>query len=236
MTHGHLMFQLENVAYWVPGEGHAAALVDDVMYVFGGRCGWQGSRPYSLFRFDTVRVPEYGTGSEWKVWARNGCCSQSSIASAVSPMNNTSISQRAISPQQQRSMSPTTNAGQRAVSPTTTAESERASSPSSRNVIKPPKGAVTALGAGGVAMTASAGSPPLGWSTREGGSGPPRREDYSSFTIDRSDKDSTLSTITNTTVTEKSRAMCANTSRLRGAMIVETLRSNGWLLEIHRRL
>ncbi|KAG8909501.1 hypothetical protein FRC02_007762 [Tulasnella sp. 418] len=150
---------------------------------------------------------------------------------AVSPMNKTSIFQRAIFPQQQRSMSPTTNAGERAVSPTTTAESERASSPSSRNVIKLPKGAVTALGAGGVAMTASAGSPSLGWSSREGRSGPPRRDDYSSFTIDRGDKDSTLSTITNITVTEKSRAMCANTSRLRGAMIVEVLRSNGWLLK-----
>ncbi|KAG8938120.1 Negative regulator of mitotic exit [Tulasnella sp. 419] len=37
MTHGHLMFQLENVAYWVPGDGHAAALVVDVMYMFEGR-------------------------------------------------------------------------------------------------------------------------------------------------------------------------------------------------------
>ncbi|KAG8959406.1 Negative regulator of mitotic exit, partial [Tulasnella sp. 419] len=151
---------------------------------------------------------------------------------ATSPTNNannTSISQRAISPQQQRSMSPTTNAGQRAVSPTTTAESERASSPSSRNVIKPPNGAITTLGAGGAAMAASGGSPSLGRSTREGSVPPqrPRREDDSSFTIDRSDEDSTPSTITNNTVTEKSRAMSPNTSRLAGAPSVEALRSNG---------
>ncbi|KAG8947615.1 Negative regulator of mitotic exit [Tulasnella sp. 419] len=177
MTHGHLMFQLENVAYWVPGEGHAAALVDDVMYVFGGR-GVDGKDLGDLAAFEISNPTWYvlqnmgpapsGRSGHAVAAARRVVSPPASNnltptrQGAVSPMNNTSISQRAISPQQQRSMSPTTNAGQRAVSPTTTGESERASSPSSRNVIKLPKGAVTALGAGGVAMTAFRGITILG--------------------------------------------------------------------------
>lgn len=78
----------------VPREGHAAALVDDVIYVFGGR-GVDGKdlgdlAAYKIssslkflliestqltrnsYRSTLVHVPEYGTFAEWTIWPRYG--------------------------------------------------------------------------------------------------------------------------------------------------------------------
>ena len=88
----------------VPREGHAAAMVDDVIYVFGGRdvngkdlgdlaafrttsrspsnnslFSWSDFGPETDIRPTMVHVPEYGSGTYSAVWSCDGSCPRQSV-------------------------------------------------------------------------------------------------------------------------------------------------------------